>query len=158
MKMMMYTMPLMSLFIGFSFPAAMSLYWLIQGLVSMIIDVILTQRYRKIYDAEDAVRLQKALEQERLEAEKEAIRAERRAANPEGQTQNTSKKKLQKQQRDQEAAAKAAAAREYAAKKGLPVEEPEKEEKKTLSGIQDRPFCKGLAYDPNRYGSNSTEE
>ena len=42
MKMMMYTMPLMSLFIGFSFPAAMSLYWLIQGIVSMLIDVILT--------------------------------------------------------------------------------------------------------------------
>ena len=158
MKMMMYTMPLMSLFIGFSFPAAISLYWLVQGLVSMVIDVILTQRYRKIYDAEDAVRLQKALEQERLEAEKEAIRAERRAANPDGITENTSKKKLQQKQKQEQQAAKAAAAREYAAKKGLPVEEPAKEEKKALSGIQDRPFCKGRAYDPNRYGSNSTEE
>lgn len=158
MKMMMYTMPLMSLFIGFSFPAAMSLYWLVQGLVSMVIDVILTKRYRKIYDAEDAVRLQKALEQERLEAEKEAIRAERRAANPDGITENTSKKKLQQKQKQEQQAAKAAAAREYAAKKGLPVEEPVKEEKKALSGIQDRPFCKGRAYDPNRYGSNSTEE
>ena len=158
MKMMMYTMPLMSLFIGFSFPAAMSLYWLIQGLVSMVIDVILTQRYRKIYDAEDAVRLQKALEQERLEAEKEAIRAERRAANPDGITENTSKKKLQQKQKQEQQAAKAAAAKEYAAKKGLPVEEPEQEEKKTLSGIQDRPFCKGRAYDPNRYASQSTEE
>lgn len=158
MKMMMYTMPLMSLFIGFSFPAAMSLYWLVQGLVSMVIDVILTKRYRKIYDAEDAVRLQKALEQERLEAEKEAIRAERRAANPDGITENTSKKKLQQKQKQEQQAAKAAAAREYAAKKGLPVEEPVKEEKKALSGVQDRPFCKGRAYDPNRYGSNSTEE
>ena len=158
MKMMMYTMPLMSLFIGFSFPAAISLYWLVQGLVSMVIDVILTKRYRKIYDAEDAVRLQKALEQERLEAEKEAIRAERRAANPDGITENTSKKKLQQKQKQEQQAAKAAAAREYAAKKGLPVEEPVKEEKKALSGIQDRPFCKGRAYDPNRYGSNSTEE
>ena len=157
MKMMMYTMPLMSLFIGFSFPAAMSLYWLIQGLVAMVIDIILTNRYRKIYDAEDAVRLQKALEQERLEAEKEAIRAERRAANPDGITENTSKKKLQQKQKQEQQAAKAAAAKEYAAKKGLPVEEPEKEEK-TLSGIQDRPFCKGRAYDPNRYASQSTEE
>ena len=158
MKMMMYTMPLMSLFIGFSFPAAMSLYWLIQGIVSMIIDVILTKHYRKIYDAEDAVRLQKALEQERLEAEKEAIRAERRAANPDGITENTSKKKLQQKKKQEQQAAKAAAAKEYAAKKGLPVEEPEKEEKKTLSGIQDRPYCKGRAYDPNRYASQSTEE
>ena len=158
MKMMMYTMPLMSLFIGFSFPAAMSLYWLIQGVVSMVIDVILTKHYRKIYDAEDAVRLQKALEQERLEAEKEAIRAERRAANPDGITENTSKKKLQQKQKQEQQAAKAAAAKEYAAKKGLPVEEPEKEEQKTLSGVQDRPFCKGRAYDPNRYASQSTEE
>ena len=158
MKMMMYTMPLMSLFIGFSFPAAMSLYWLIQGLVSMVIDIILTQRYRKIYDAEDAMRLQKALEQERLEAEKEAIRAERRAANPDGITENTSKKKLQQKQKQEQQAAKAAAAKEYAVKKGLPVDEPEKEEKKTLSGIQDRPFCKGRAYDPDRYRSETTEE
>ena len=158
MKMMMYTMPLMSLFIGFGFPCAMSLYWLIQGVVSMIIDVILTKRYRKIYDAEDAVRLQKALEQERLEAEKEALRAERRAANPDGITENTSKKKLQQKQKQEQQAAKAAAAKEYAVKKGLTVEEPEQDEKKTLSGVQDRPYCKGRAYDPNRYGSNSTEE
>ena len=158
MKTMLYTMPLMSLFIGFTFPAAMSLYWLIQGIVNMIFDVILTQRYRKIYDAEDAIRLQKALEQERLEAEKEAIRAERRAANPDGITENTSKKKLQQKQKQEQQAAKAAAAKEYAAKKGLAVEEPEKEEQKTLSGIADRPYCKGRAYDPNRYGSHSTEE
>ena len=153
MKMMMYTMPLMSLFIGFSFPAAMSLYWLIQGVVAMIIDIILTNRYRKIYDAEDAIRLERALEQERLEAEKERIRAERRAANPDGITENTSKKKLQQKQKNEQQAAKAAAAREYAAKKGLAAEEPEAEEKKTLSGIADRPYCKGRAYDPNRYRS-----
>ena len=29
---------------------------------------------------------------------------------------------------------------------------------KTLSGIADRPYCKGRAYDPNRYGSKTTEE
>ena len=158
MKIMMYTMPLMSLFIGFSFPVAMSLYWLVQSIVAMVIDIILTKRYRTIYDAEDAIRLQKALEQERLEAEKEAQRAERRAANPDGITENTSKKKLQQKQKQEQQAAKAAAAKEYAAKKGLPVAESEKEENKPLSGIPDRPFCKGRAYDPNRYGSNSTEE
>ena len=152
MKMMMYTMPLMSLFIGFTFPTAMSLYWLVQGLVAMVIDIILTNRYRKIYDAEDALRLERALEQERLEAEKERIRAERRAANPDGITENTSKKKLQQKQKNEQQAAKAAAAKEYAAKKGLAEEEPEAE-KKTLSGIADRPYCKGRAYDPNRYRS-----
>ena len=33
----------------------------------------------------------------------------------------------------------------------------EEEEDTTLSGISDRPYCKGRAYDPNRY-SNTTEE
>ncbi|MBQ8621998.1 MAG: YidC/Oxa1 family membrane protein insertase [Oscillospiraceae bacterium] len=155
-KMMMWMMPLMSLWIGFTVPCALSLYWLVQGLVSIVIDVILTKRYRKIYDAEDAIRLQKALEREREEAERERVRAERRAANPEGQTQNTSKKKLQQKQRAEEAAAKAAAAKEYAAKKG--ILEEEEEETKTLSGIPSRPYCKGRAYDPNRYASSDTEE
>ena len=156
-KMMMWMMPLMSLWIGFTVSAGLSLYWFIGGVVRLISDPIMTNHYRKIYDAEDAVRLQKALEEERLEAEKERIRAERRAANPDGITANTSKKKLQKQQRDQENAAKTAAAKEYAAKKGIVVED-EDEGSSCMSGIPSRPYCKGRNYDPNRYASNSTEE
>ncbi len=155
MKTMMWMMPLMSLWIGFTVSAALSLYWFIGGVVRMISDPIMTNHYRKIYDAEDAERLKKTLEADRIEAEKERIRAERRAANPDGQTQNTSKKKLQKQQRDQEAAEREANAKEYAARKGVVEEQTEKT---TLSGIADRPYCKGRAYDPNRYASNSTEE
>ena len=153
---MMFMMPIMSLVIGFTFPAAMSLYWFIQGIVALIGDVYLTKKYRKIYDAEDAARLQKALEEERREAEKERQRAQKRAENPDGITENTSKKKLQQKQQKEAEAAKAAAAKEYAVKKGLAVEE-EVVEKTTLSGIADRPYCKGRAYDPNRY-SNNTEE
>ena len=153
-KMMLYMMPVMSLFIGFTVPAALSLYWFVGGLVRMVEDTVLTKHYRKIYDAEDAIRLQKYMEQEAIEAEKERIRAEKRAANPDGITTNTSKKKLQQKQKEEQEAARAAAAREYAARKG--VVEEEAEEKQTLSGVADRPFCKGRAYDPNRY--HSTEE
>ena len=156
MQTMMWMMPLMSLWIGFSVSAGLSLYWFMGGVVRMITDPIMTNHYRKIYDAEDAVRLQKALEEDRLEAEKERIRAERRAANPDGITTNTSKKKLQKQQRDQEQAAKAAAAKEYAARKGI-LEEDE-EDSSCMSGIPSRPYCKGRNYDPNRYASQPTEE
>ena len=156
MKVMMWTMPLMSLWIGFTVAAGLSLYWFVGGVVRMISDPIMTNHYRKIYDAEDAVRLQKAMEEDRIEAEKERIRAERRAANPDGITTNTSKKKLQKQQRDQEQAEKAAAAKEYAARKGI-VEDAQ-ETDSCLSGIPSRPFCKGRNYDPNRYASKSTEE
>ena len=154
-KMMMWMMPMMSLLIGFGVPAALSLYWFVGGVVSMIENHIMTNHYRKVYDAEDAVRLQAALEREREEAERERIRAEKRAANPDGITANTSKKKLQQKQKAEEEAARAAAAKEYAAKKGL-VEDNTDEDKQALSGIADRPYCKGRAYDPNRY--NSTEE
>ena len=149
---MMWTMPLMSLWIGFTVPSALSLYWFVQGIISMVMDVYLTKKLRTIYDAEDALRLQKALEQERIEAEKERIRAERRAANPDGITENTSKKKLQQKQQRETDAAKAAAAREYAEKKGIVFEE---EESTVMSGIPSRPYCKGRNYDPNRY---TTEE
>lgn len=156
MQIMMWMMPLMSLWIGFTVSAGLSLYWFIGGVIRMISDPIMTKHYRKIYDAEDAVRLQKAMEQERLEEEKERIRAERRAANPDGITTNTSKKKLQKQQRDQEQAAKAAAAKEYASKKGIVLEEEAEEQ--CMSGIPSRPYCKGRNYSPNRYGAHATEE
>ena len=154
-KMMMWMMPVMSLWIGFTVPAGLSLYWFIGGIVRTIEDAILTRRYRTIYDAEDAERLKRAQEAEAAEAEKERIRAERRAANPDGITSNTSKKKLQQKQRSEQEAAKAAAAKEYAAKKGIVIEE---ETETCMSGIPSRPYCKGRNYDPNRYGTQSTEE
>ena len=155
-KVMLWMMPIMSLWIGFTVPAGLSLYWFIGGLIRMVEDHILTKHYRKIYDAEDAERLKKHLEEEAIEAEKERLRAEKRAANPDGITDNTSKKKLQKKQQQAEEAARAAAKREYDAKKGI-VEE-EKPEEQVLSGIPSRPYCKGRAYDPNRYSCDTTEE
>ena len=149
-KSMMLMMPLMSLMIGFTVSAGLSIYWLVGGVVRTIQDVILTNRYRKIYDAEDAIKLQRKMERDAIEAEKERIRAERRAANPDGQTQNTSKKKLQKAEAQREAAEKAEALKEYNAKHGI-VEEEKAPRNDALSGIPERPYCKGRAYDPDRY-------
>ena len=156
-KVMMWMMPIMSLWIGFTVPAVLSLYWFIGGVYSMITDYFMTKHYRKVYDAEDAVRLARAMERDRLEAEKERLRAQRRAENPDGQTQNTSKKKLQRQQQALEKAEKDAAAREYAAKHGIVLED-EVPANTAMSGIPSRPYCKGRNYDPDRYASNSTEE
>ena len=128
----------------------MSLYWFVQGVVTTVSDVYLTQKYRKIYDAEDAERLAKHMAEEAIEAEKERIRAERRAANPDGITANTSKKKMQQAKQKEQEAAKAAAAKEYAAKKGIDQQEEEKADS-VISGIPSRPYCKGRAYDPHRY-------
>ena len=49
-------------------------------------------------------------------------------------------------------AAKAAAKKEYDARRGIVDEETEEET--ALSGIPERPYCKGRNYDPNRYNSN----
>ena len=155
-KTMLFMMPLMNLYIGFTVPAGLSLYWFIGGVVRTVQDIILTKHYRKVYDEEDAARLARYQAQLEAEAEKERIRAERRAANPDGITANTSKKKLQQKQKEEEAASRAAAEAEYLAKKGIVVET--EEEETTLSGIADRPNCKGRAYDPNRYDNTEEEE
>ena len=155
-KVMLWMMPIMSLWIGFTVPAGLSVYWFVGGVIRMVEDHFLTKHYRKIYDAEDAERLKKHLAEEAAEEERERIRAEKRAANPDGITDNTSKKKLQKKQQQAEEAARAAAKREYDAKKGI-IEE-EQPEKQVLSGIPSRPYCKGRAYDPNRYSCDTTEE
>lgn len=155
-KVMLYMMPIMTVFIGFGVPAALSLYWLTQSVVGTVTDFFLNKKLRKEYDAEDAIRLQKAMEEELAELEKERIRAERRAANPDGITENTSKKKLQQKQQREQQAAKAAARKEYNAKHGIVEEEPEEAE--VMSGIPERPYCKGRNYDPYRYSSENTEE
>ena len=56
---------------------------------------------------------------------------------------------LKKKLRQQEKEAAEKAAREYAAKKNP---ELEKEEKKPLSGIAERPYCRGRAYQADHYG------
>ena len=152
----MWMMPLMSLWIGFTVSAGLSLYWFIGGVVRMISDPIMTNHYRKIYDAEDAERLQKALEQERIEAEKERIRAERRAANPDASPPTPARRSWKS----------SSGIRSRPPRPRLPRSTPpgrhcggsRKEENAPLSGVSDRPFCKGRNYDPDRYAPKSMEE
>ena len=159
MKTMTWMMPLFSLWICFSMPASMSIYWIAQAVWNTLQDAILTKHYRKIYDEEDAIKREKAAEEAAIEAEKEARRAERRAANPEGYANpNTSRRKVKKQQKALEES------NEFAGKGKLSDEEKEalrqqaheKElAKGGLSGDPNRPYSRGRAYDPNRYGKNS---
>ena len=149
---MMLMMPLMSLWIGFSMPAAISIYWIAQAVFGTVQDVVLTKHYRKVYDAEDAVRQEKAALRRAEEAEKERQRQLRREQNPDGiLADNVSKKKLRQQEK--EAAEKAA--RDYAAKKNP---ELEKEDKKPLSGIAERPYCRGRAYQADHYGKRGAQK
>ena len=142
---MMLMMPLMSLWIGFSMPAAISIYWIAQAVFGAVQDYFLTKHYRKVYEEEDAVKQEIAAKRRAEEAEKERQRALRREQNPDGITDNVSKKKIRQQEK--EAAEKAAKA--YEARKN-PVQESE--EKKPLSGDPERPYSRGRAYDPAHYG------
>ncbi len=142
---MMLMMPLMSLWIGFSMPAAISIYWIAQAVFGAVQDYFLTVHYRKVYDEEDAVKQELAAKRRAEEAEKERQRALRREQNPDGITDNVSKKKIRQQEK--EAAEKAA--RAYEARMN-PVQEAEEE--KPLSGDPERPYGRGRAYDPSHYG------
>ncbi|MBP3632991.1 MAG: YidC/Oxa1 family membrane protein insertase [Oscillospiraceae bacterium] len=146
---MMWTMPLVSVFIGFSMPAAITVYWIAQAIFGMVIDAIITVSCRKSYAKEDAERRERAAAEAMLEAEKERIRAERRAANPDGITENTSKKKMERKEREE---AEAAKKRFEAEKLGIDPDAPkEVDMEKCPSGIPERPYCKGRNYDPDRY-------
>lgn len=140
---MMWIMPLISLWIGFTYPCSLSLYWMSQGIFGMAQDAILTKKYRKLYDAEDNIKRRIAAEKAALKAERERQRAKRREENPNGIMENTSKKKLQRQQQILKE-------HEIAANKKANASEKEDD---SLSGIPERPFCKGRAYVADRYKS-----
>ena len=70
-KTMMLIMPLMTLWIGYTLPAALSLYWLAQSVFSAIQDLILNRAYlRKIREAEEA--RAKAITEDRKARQEEA--------------------------------------------------------------------------------------
>lgn len=155
-KTMMLVMPVMSLYFCFVMPAAISVYWFAQSIFGMLQDLVLSKHYRKFYEAEDAKRREAAAELAAREAERERIRAERRARlGEEGALDpNTSKKKLKQQE---EAARKAAADAYWASKNPAEETEGTEETDKYFSGDPERPYCRGRAYKPTRYGRKEEE-
>ena len=117
---MMYMMPLMSLWIGFSMPAALSIYWIAQAVFTTLQEAFLNKHFSRIYEEEDAARQASAAARRAEEAEKERLRQLRREQNPDALNDNVSKKKLRQQEK--EAAEKAA--RDYELKKNPTSEEP----------------------------------
>ena len=146
---MMIMMPIMSLWIGFSMPAAISIYWIAQAVFGTIQDYFLTIHYRKVYDAEDEVKQRIAAQKRAEEAERERQRALRREQNPDGIMDNVSKKKLKQQEKE----AAAAAAKEFEAKKKT-VSGEATDEDKPASGDPARPYARGRAYSARRYGES----
>ena len=153
-KSMMVVMPLISVWICFSMPGAMGVYWIINSVCGILRDVILTKVYTKKLDLEDFIRAEKDGERAKAEAEAERARqkeeTERRRA--EGLTEqncNTSKKKLQASQKQQNDERKAEAAREERAQKRARLGIAEEE--KPASQVGSRRYARGRNYDPDRY-------
>lgn len=149
-KTMQMMMPIMSIIFGFMFPVGISVYWVSQSVFGIIQDVILTMHYRKVYDAEDAKKREKAAQLAAEEAEKERIRAAKRAANPDGINANSKKKQQLREKQEREAAAKDFEAKKRAAL-GLP-EEPVEEQ--YPGGEPGRPYARGRAYSAEHYGKS----
>ena len=151
MKSMTLMMPLMSIWICFVMPAAMGIYWIANSVFGIIRDFVLTKVFKKQLDKEmaerDAARSQREKEIEAKRLETERLKAE-------GKTTinaNTSKKKIQaneKQKMDERKAALDKA--ERAARR---ERRGEKEYEKPASQVGDRRYARGRAYDPNRFSS-----
>lgn len=151
---MMLMMPLMSLWIGYSMPAAISIYWIAQALIGTVQEIFLSKYCAKAYAAEDAERRERAAARAAEQAEKERLRALRKEQNPEGIVDNTSKKKLKQREKEAERAAKLVDGK-------LTPEEREalRQQTKvsTTGGTADRPYCRGRAYAADRYDKNGNE-
>jgi len=127
---MMLISPLMSLWIGFGMPAALSVYWVANNLLGMGQEVICSRLLKKDYEraAEEARRR----EQEEKEEEKRRRRekAEQRAREAEEARKNRGKKKAPKEAEEGKISA----------------------EVRQASRVGMRQYARGRAYDPNRYG------
>lgn len=149
MKSMNMMMPIMSVWFCFIMPAAMGVYWIANSLFNMLRDAILNLVFKKKLAKEDAERLErrsareKELEEKRLETER--LRAEGRTE----QNSNTSKKKIQANEKQKNDARKAAIekAERAARRERLGIKDAEK----PASQVGNRRYARGRAYVEDRY-------
>lgn len=126
---MMIMSPVISLWVGYSMPAAMSIYWVSNNVLSLVQELLAGRILKKDYEAAAAARA----EQERLEKEEE------------------------KQRRREAAERKAQAIADAKANRGKKKAKPAEEKKKSDASVIDvsrvgiRSYARGRAYDPYRY-------
>ncbi|OUN22871.1 insertase [Flavonifractor sp. An82] len=133
-KTMMIVSPLISLWIGFTLPAALCVYWIANNLLSMLQEFLCSRILKKDY--EEAARKQAERELQEKEEEKEERRrkAEERARRIEEEKLNRGKKKkAEKKHEDEEKIP--GIVKEY-------------------SRVGIRQYARGRAYDPYRYSED----
>ena len=133
-KMMMWMMPLMSVYIAFIMPAALGVYWIAQSAFSVIQEAFMGKFYNNKLEAEEAARY------EAREADRKRRQEEARALQ-EQQRQLSAQKQSLKEKRKAAQDAKAAKAKKAATST-------------TEAGrVGDRPYARGRSYKADRYDS-----
>ncbi|MCL2227406.1 MAG: membrane protein insertase YidC [Oscillospiraceae bacterium] len=144
MQTVMLLMPLFSVYIGFTLPAALAFYWTVGTVLQIFQELWLNKRYTKILDIEDE-------ERNRLrkikEAQIEAKRLETERKKSEGIVEkNPNKSKRKKQMGEKQEKLEKTA--EWEKKHAPPSEADEEYEP---SRVGKRHYARGRAYDPDRY-------
>jgi len=149
MQSMNLMMPLMSIWICFVMPGAMGIYWIANSVFGMVREFIMNKQFKKQLDEEDAVR---NAERAKREQELEARRLETERLHAEGKNEknvNTSKKKIQANEKQQLTERKAALERADRAARRERLGIPENE--KPASQVGNRRYARGRAYVPDRF-------
>ncbi|MBR1496466.1 MAG: membrane protein insertase YidC [Oscillospiraceae bacterium] len=152
MKTMNLMMPLFSLWICFSMPGVMGMYWVYQSILAIIQSLIFNRYFARVLAEETAAR--EARNRER-EAELERKREETERLRAEGalkENANVSRKKQQARQKAELDELRAAAIREERAAKRARrgIADPEREAI-PASQVGDRRYARGRAYVPDRF-------
>ena len=129
-RMMMWMMPIMSLWIGFTLPASLGVYWIANSVLMLVQEKVLNKYFKKSMAAEDEAR-EKARMEDRLRRMEEARVAQ--------QQREAEKKSLKEKQKAAQAAkaAKAEKARKATTENGR---------------IGDRPYARGRSFNTDHYG------
>lgn len=125
-------MPLFTMYIAFTMPAAMGLYWIAQSGISAVQEFIMGRFFNKKLEEEENARYEaRQAERKRKMEEAKVLQEQQRREGPQKQTL----KEKQQAARDAKAA--------KAAKAGAATTE--------AGRVGDRPYARGRAYKPDRY-------
>ena len=132
---MMIFMPIMSLWIGFTMPAALCVYWIANNLLSMLQEFICGRLLKKDYEKAAAAQAERERLEKEEEKEERRRKAEERARRIEEAKLNKGKKKKTEKKKDED-------------------DDKIPGSVKENSRVGMRQYARGRAYDPYRYSED----
>ena len=129
-RMMMWMMPLMSLWIGFTLPAALGIYWIVNSLLYAVQEKALT-KYYKAHMEDEISEKERQKREDRIRRMEAAREQQRKFAAEDAEKKSLKEKRAEKQ------AAKTTKKKNSTNESGR---------------VGDRPYARGRSYDPEHYG------